>query len=150
MIQVLLSQLHLQRVKRNFKSPFELWKVFFTEDLLETIVMQTNLYVNRDKNKDHICVDKEELLKFLGVLSGYHSLPGEQNYWSNQPDMGDSIVSKALSRKRFLSIKSKIHFVDSNTLDGSNKMAKIEPLYSTLNVSFIKHGIFHDRLSIDE
>ena len=63
--------------------------------------------------------------------------------------MGVSTVSKVLSRKGFLSIKSKIHFVDNNTLDGSNKMAKTEPLYSTLNASFIKYGIFHDRLSID-
>ena len=29
-------------------------------------------------------------------------------------------------------------------------MAKIEPLYSTLNASFIKYAIFHDRLSTDE
>ena len=134
------------------KSPFELWKIFFTEDILEAIVVQINLYANPDKNEDNFCVGKEELLNFLGVLSlcGYHSLPGEQHYWSNQPDMEVSIVSKALSRKHFLSIKSKIHFVDNNTLDGSNKMAKIEPLYSTLNASFIKYGIFHDMLSIDE
>lgn len=29
-------------------------------------------------------------------------------------------------------------------------MAKIEPIYSSLNASFMKYGIFHDRLSIDE
>ena len=106
------------------KSPFELWKIFFTEDLLKTIVVQTNLYANRDKNEDHFCVEKEELLNFLGVLLNLasHSLPGEQYYWSNQPDMEDSIVSKALIRKRFLTTKSKIHFVDNNTLDGSNKI----------------------------
>ena len=64
--------------------------------------------------------------------------------------MGVSTVSKALSRKRFLSIKSKIHFLDNNTLNENNKMAKVEPLYSTLNASFIKYGIFHNRLSTDE
>ena len=89
---------------------------------------------------------------FLGVLllSDYHSLPGEQQYWSNQSDMGVSIVSKALSRKCLLSLKSKIHFVDNKTLDGSKMMAKTEQLYCTLNASFIKYGIFYDRLSIDE
>ena len=64
--------------------------------------------------------------------------------------MGVSIVSKALSRKRFLSIKLKIYFVDNMTLDGSNKMTKVEIVSFTLNASFIKYGIFHDRLSIDE
>ena len=121
------------------KSPFELWKIFFTEDLMKTIVVQTNLYANRGKNEDHFCFEKEELLNFLVVLSlsGYHSLPGEQHHWSNQPDMGVSIVSKVLSRKCFLSIKSKIHFMDNNTLGGSNKMAKIEPLCSTLSPSYV-------------
>ena len=64
--------------------------------------------------------------------------------------MGVFIVSKALSRKRFLSIKLKIYFVDNMTLDGSNKMTKVETVSFTLNASFIKYGIFHDRLSIDE
>ena len=114
--------------------------------------MQTNLYANRNKNEFHFCVEKEELLEFLGVLSlaGYHSLLGEHHYRSHQPDMGVSIVSKELSRKRFLSKKSKIHFVDNNTLHRSNKMTKIEPLYSTLNASFINYRVFHNRLSIDK
>ena len=114
--------------------------------------MQTNLYTNYDKNEDHFCVEKEKVLNFLGVLllSGYYPLLGEQHYWSNQLDMGVSIVSKALSRKDFLflPIKSKIRFLENSTLDGSNKMVKIDPFYSTLNASFIKYGIFHDRLSI--
>ena len=43
------------------------------------------------------------------------------------------------------------HLVDNTTLEGnSNKMAKVMLLYDHLNSSFIKYGIFHKLLSIDE
>ena len=84
-------------------------------------------------------------------MSGYHKLPSERDYWSNQPDLGVPIVSEALSSKHFLQIKSLFHLVDNTTGEGnSNKMAKVMLLYDHLNSSFIKYGIFHKLLSIDE
>ena len=74
-----------------------------------------------------------------------------RDYWSNRPDLGVLIVFEALSSKCFLQIKSMFHVVNNTTLEGnSNKMAKVMLLYDHLNSSFIKYGIFHKLLSIDE
>ena len=66
--------------------------------------------------KTIFALKRKKLLNFFGVLSlsDYQPLPGEQHYWSNQPDMGVSIVSKVLSKKRFLSIKSRYDLVTSS------------------------------------
>ena len=111
------------------------------------------LYARRDENNSKFDITIGELLRFLGIilLSGYHSLPSEQDFWSNQPDLGVPIVSEALSSKRFLRIKSIFHLVDNHTLDdNNNKMAKVGLLYDSLNESFVKYGFFHKYLSVDE
>ena len=45
----------------------------------------------------------QRFFEFFGtlLLSGYHSLPSKTDYWSNQIDMGISVVAEALSSKRF-------------------------------------------------
>ena len=60
-------------------SPFEIWRFLFTEEMIDQIVCQTNLYGNRDKNNPNLYVTGEEIRKILGIflLSGYHSLPEE-------------------------------------------------------------------------
>ena len=40
--------------------------------------------------------------------------------------------------------------MDNNTLDWNSEMAKIVPIYSSMNVSFMKYEIFHDGLSADK
>ena len=124
-----------------------------TDTLTQNILEQILLYARRDKNNVNFDMHKAELSRFFGmiILSGYHNLPSERDYWSNQLDLGLPIVSEALSSKRFLQIKSMFHLVDNTTLEGnSNKMAKVMLLYDHLNSSFIKYGIFHKLLSIDE
>ena len=61
------------------------------------------------------------------------------------------IAAEAMSSKRLLKIKGIFHLVDNKKLtieDG--KVAKVAPLYSILNDAFVKYGIFHSKLSIDE
>ena len=111
------------------------------------------LYARHDKNNSKFDIASGELLQFLGIilLSGYHSLPSEQDFWSNQSDLGVPIMSKAPSSKHFLQIKSMSHLVDNHTLDGNNdKMAEVALLYNSLNESFVKYGFFHKYLNVDE
>ena len=72
------------------KSPFQLWKEYITDDLLEKICKNILLYARHDKNNSEFDITIGELLRFLGIilLSGYHSLPSEQDFWSNQLDLG--------------------------------------------------------------
>ena len=111
------------------------------------------MYARRDKNCPNFELCKEELLRFFDIIliSGYHSLPSEQDYWSNQADLGVPDVSVSLSTKRFLQIKSMFHLVDSRELENnSNKIAKVAPIYDTLNSALSQYEISHKFLSVDE
>ena len=117
------------------ESEFQLWKRFVPVGIFEEIAKQTTLYANRDKNNDMFSVTPADLAQILGVLllSGYNLLPRETDYWSIEPDLRVKIVAEALSRNTFQSIKSNIHFADNLNLPAGNKVAKVQPLYDSLN-----------------
>ena len=133
-------------------SEFDMWQKFVPVSLFEEIARQTNLYATRDRNRRNFSVAPGDLARFFGVLllSGYHRLPQETDYWSNQPDLGVPIVSDAMSRNSFQAIKSVIHFADNQNLPCGNKVAKVEPLYASLNEQLVQYGVFDNLLSIDE
>ena len=133
-------------------SPFELWQYIFGSNITHLALYESNLYANRDKNDQQFALDKVDLSRFFGILllSGYHCLPEDWDYWSNQPDLGVKIVSSALSRNRFQTIKKYIHFADNHALPQGNKVAKIAPLYDELNKGLVKFGVFNELLSVDE
>ena len=81
-------------------SSFEIWRFLFTEEMIDQIACQTNLYGNRHKNNSNFYAIIEEIRKILGILllSGYHSLPEKHHYWSRQQDLGVAIVSNTMSR----------------------------------------------------
>ena len=58
----------------------------FSLNIVMILVHQTNLYANRDKNKEKFEVDEQEMERFLGILliSGYYILPHENHYWPAQ------------------------------------------------------------------
>ena len=58
--------------------------------------------------------------------------------------------SKAMSRASFRSIKRNIHFADSHNLEQGNKISKVAPIFTSVNATLAKSGVFHEDLSIDE
>ncbi|XP_042228896.1 piggyBac transposable element-derived protein 3-like [Homarus americanus] len=133
------------------KEMFEIFKLFFTDEIISHLTEQTNLYAHRDKNNKDFCVDENDMMKFLGLLliSGYHSVPSENDYWSSSEDLEIPIFAKTMCRERFKSIKRYFHVADNNNLENL-KVAKILPLLHMLRNNCQKHGIFHEFLSIDE
>ena len=75
------------------------------------------------------------------MISGYHTLPGEKNYWSIKPSLRDPIFSQVMSRSRFQEIKRYFHLADNQNLTES-RTAKVDPIYDEI--------IFNKLLSIDE
>ena len=133
-------------------TPYEIWKEFFDKDMIDLLLEQTLLYAQRDKGALHFQATVDDMKVFLGIilLSGYHTLPSERNYWSNQPDLKVPFVCDAISRDRFLQLKSFIHLADNQALEVGNKVAKVQPLYNLLKRNLVKYGIFHKNISIDE
>ncbi|XP_042218742.1 piggyBac transposable element-derived protein 3-like [Homarus americanus] len=99
------------------KEMFEIFKLFFTDEIISHLTEQTNLYAHREKNNKDFCVDENDMMKFLGLLliSGYHSVPSENDYWSSSEDLEIPIFAKTMCRERFKSIKRLGDFLNINT-----------------------------------
>lgn len=134
------------------KTPFETWNLFFTEEMVNTITFQTMLYAGRDKGDHNFQVMSDEIYQILGVilLSGYHKIPKERDFWSTQPDLQVPFVSKEMTRNRYLKIKQYLHVADNQNLEAGNKVAKVQPLYDAFNKQLKQFGILHSLLSVDE
>lgn len=80
-------------------SPVEVFKKLLTPDIYDHIIKELVRYDAVCKNKiDVLSVD--ELKAFIGILlfSTYHKLSSERHYWSNDEDLGVSLV-KMLCRE---------------------------------------------------
>ena len=87
------------------KSSVEIFEEYFTSAVFEYIVEETIKY-SRSKNDPSFTITIV-LKSFIGILlfSGYHQLPSEKNYWSEEEDLGVNIVKECMSRNEYLKIK---------------------------------------------
>lgn len=129
------------------------WTIFdqVFRHMLQHLVCETNRYAKRDRNIPGFNITNEEMYNFIGLLllSGYNMRTSERDYWSKSPDLSCPAFAETMSRNRFQQIKSVLHAADNQSL-GSNRMAKISPLYELLNQSLLMFGVLHESLSIDE
>ena len=72
-------------------------------------------------------------MKFLGILiiSAYHTIPSEKQYWSTRPSLVAPIFPETMSRSRFLEIKKYLNLANNENLPNS-KTAKVNPHYHKL------------------
>nr|CAH7746139.1 unnamed protein product [Callosobruchus chinensis] len=129
----------LELVKSDLEnlSPVDIFEKLFDNDIYNHISQETNIYSSQ-KNKHDFFVSRDDLKIFVGILllTGYHKLPSERNYWSLDDDLKVPIVENAMSRNRFLEIKKYIHIADNDHLDKNDKMSKVRPLMNKLNQNF--------------
>ena len=132
------------------KSCYEIWKLYFTDELFHYILDQTKLYAKQNKNDPGFEVSLDELKNFIGILifSGFHFATSERDYWSNQPDLKVPFISETMSRDRFLQIKKHFHVADNQNLEKGTKVAKVAFLYKAMNKNLSQWGIFHKKWNI--
>ena len=149
-------QAHLHEMREALESltPVEIFEQLMTPEIYDHIIKETVRYATTYKNAMNFKMSIEELEAFIGVLlfSSYHILPSEQHYWSNDEDLGISLVKNALSRNRFQMLKWFIHFIDNSEAKNNkhDKGFKVRSLYTMLQQYYMKFSIFEENLSIDE
>ena len=76
---------------------------------------------------------KKDIMNFLGILiiSSYHTVPNEKQYWSTRPLLVAPIYPETMSRSRYLEIKKYLHLANNENLSNS-KTAKVDRLYHKL------------------
>lgn len=62
----------------------------------------------------------------------------------------NEMVAQAISRNKFEFILSHIHCAGYNTLDKTDKSAKVRPLFTYLNKKFLEFAYYEEEHSIDE
>ena len=74
-----------------------------------------------------------ELEQFVAIflLTGYNKRPQQYLYWSTDEDTECQIVRKHMSRSRFRETQRFIHVAKNDKLTKGDKMAKINPTYTT-------------------
>ena len=138
-------------MKHGGESMYQTFSLFFSDSMISLLIEQTNLYATKDKNMQTFKTNDTEMRKFLGLLliSGYHDLPSEADYWSTSEDLEAPIFSNIMKRDRFRVIKSCLHIADNDNL-AQSKVAKVLPLLELLRTNCQQFGVFHKNLSIDE
>ncbi|XP_039968750.1 piggyBac transposable element-derived protein 3-like [Bactrocera tryoni] len=132
------------------KSPCDIFSLYFDKLIIAEITHFTNEYANQ--HNAAINVTPVEIRRFIGILyiSGYHTLPHIDHYWSVRPDMEIPIVKQVLSRNRFKIIKRFLHLADNTDLNAVDRFAKVCPLIDALNKNIMQFGVFSHILSVDE
>lgn len=134
----------------HLDTPFEVFSYLFTEDIIDLIRDQTNLYsVQKDTNKP-INVTSQ----FIGIVY-YMSIvrmPNVKMYWSEKINFAP--IQETMPSKRFELLKQMLHFKDNSKMlpyehVDSDRLYKIRPLIEALNNSF-KKVPYEAHLSVDE
>ena len=105
------------------RTPVSVFRTFFTEEILNLITDQTNIYGKgkernntQKKTSNWKDVSKKEIESFLGliILMGINNLPNMKLYWSKDMVFHNAFISSIMSRNRFLQIFYNIHLADSS------------------------------------
>jgi len=119
----------------NFSKPINLFLLFFPMNILDTIVINTNLYALT--KCDGVTVrslqkmDRKELIVWIALViyQGLFKLPSLNQYWNEDAKFPIHNISKQMSLFRFEQLKRYLHISSpSDTIN--NYFDKLEPLLS--------------------
>jgi hypothetical protein len=80
-------------------SPVHVFKQLFSDDVIKVIMEETERYAKGYKNKITFSVHPHDV--------------SERDYWSEDDDLRIQIVKDAMSRNKYLELKSVLHFNDN-------------------------------------
>ena len=129
------------------ESPLEVFELFFSDDLLDNIVEESNRYAAQvmgdERYREWRKITKEEVKAFFGfsILMGIDHLPSVDDYWSKDPLLHYAPIADRIPRWRFREISRYLHFVDNDHLaprgdPAHDRLGKVRPLIDHLSSKF--------------
>lgn len=113
-------------------TPFQYFKLIFTDEMIEHIAHHTNLYSAQELG-DPVKTSPEEIVDFLAILlfMGVFNFPSVEDYWHHVSRF--SVIADIMPRKRFQLLRRFIHFNDNQQCnDSPDRFYKIRPLFEML------------------
>ena len=136
----------------TLKQPIEYFKSFFTEEIFQIFVDQSNLYSTQKNVNKPLDVTVQEFEQWLGLTIHFSvsKLPSCRMHWDTSLGLYREFAASYMSRDRFLEIKSNLHLVDNNSITSyEDKLVKIRPLVNHLRAKF-QNIPMDQELCIDE
>lgn len=106
--------------------PTEMFLAFFTPELIDQIVVETNRYASLSLSSTHSGdgpvpkweTDSNEVKAYLGlcILMGMNKLPDLYDYWSTDEAFHYTPVASWITRKCFLEIQRYLHFTNNDNI----------------------------------
>ncbi len=120
-------------------NPLDIFSLFFTEELLNIIVVHTNTYASQTMTdcqaETFTEITAVELKAYIGfcILMGMVRLPSIDDYWKRNPIFRYEPIASKITRDRFREIRRYLHFVNYESLPapgtpGSDRVGKIRPV----------------------
>ena len=121
-------------------TPYQYFKLFATDEMLESAALETNLY-STQKRGVSINTSAPEFEQVMGMYlrMGLAQMPNVRAYWDDHYRY--PLVADVMSRTRLKKLMCNIHFVNNLSVSEegkSDKIWKIRPWLSTLRETFLK------------
>ena len=131
--------------------PHELFEKFLSKIEIERICGESTKYA-RMKGDHSFFMTKEKFKAFLAILltSGYAELPRQEMYWQRREDCNNLLVSSMMSKNEFVECKKFLHLADNQTIDNTDRFAKVRPLFNAINEQCLSNYQPSQHVSIDE
>lgn len=145
-----------------FQTKFEIWKhlissflIFFTKDIYQHIVNETNSYSTQINPNKPMNFTTDDIKHYLGILCMYMSivkLSNIRDHWA--PKFGFTIITEIMTLNKFEQIRRFLHFNDNSKMLCSDhpqhdRLHKIRPIITELRKRLATVPM-EECLSVDE
>ena len=142
-------------------SPIEIFTHFVTEELMTTIVNQSNLYASQvmtaEQYEEWVKISIQDLKAYLGfyILMSLNHLPAIEDYWKVDPCFHYHPVADRISRSRFREITKFLHFADNTQLPkrgetNYDRLGKVRQIMTYFSKKFFEKYEPNCEQAIDE
>lgn len=142
-------------------SPLGVLQLFFTDELIENIVGESNRYALQVMGVEAYMkwtrITADEFKAYLGfaILMGIVHLPEKRDYWRLNPYLRYAAIADRISRDRFEDITRYTHFVDNTNLPsqgeaGYDRLGKVRPVMEYIEVKCRELHNPHCEMAVDE
>lgn len=128
----------------KLKNAFELFRLFFTDEMKNHIIEATK------ENNFELSGDDFDKFLVIIMISIFNARKSQRDYWSTKLLLGCPIVQKLMSRNEFFEIKKNIKFYKNEDRNDHDKVWKVRKLYNIFRSNISKFGFVDFNLSIDE
>jgi hypothetical protein len=123
-------------------TPFSVFKLLMTDEIITYITFHTNLYANQKYmriGKAYSETNINEINAFLGlnILMGIKKQCSYRDFWSSAPDLHDDYISSIMPLNRFSWILSHFHLNDNSVIPkrgdvNFDKLYKVRPFLNLI------------------